>query len=114
MDEDGGVETSVVVDWNAVQTPIVKPRTAGKAVSLLLHVIKSLPTESHRPWGDGPAVLAAPESAVRAEFYRQYLVDSETDQKGAAEAKKKAFKRALTVAQPEHVMHREGWLWLSS
>jgi hypothetical protein len=113
-DEDGEVETSVVVDWKAAQVPIVKPKAPGKASALLLHVIKSLPTESHRPWADGLAVQAVPESAVRAEFYRQYLVNSETDQKGAAEAKKKAFKRALTAAQPEHVMHREGWLWLSS
>ena len=114
MDEDGDVETSVVVNWNAVQAPIVRPKVLGKGVSLLLHVIKSLPTESHRPWPDGPDVQAIPESAVRTEFYRQYLVDSETDQNGAAEAKKKAFKRATTAAQPVHVMHREGWLWLSS
>ena len=57
VDEDGDVDTSVVVDWDAVEAPIVKPKAPGKAASLLLHVIKSIPDRNpsaldrrtHRP-----------------------------------------------------------------
>jgi len=111
MDEDGDVVSSVVVDWDGVEATIVRPKTPGKASPLLLRVIKTIPPETHRPWADGPAVQAVPESAVRAEFYRQYPLAGETDKNKAAEARKKAFERALIAAK--HVMHRDGWIWLA-
>jgi len=113
VDKDGDVDSSVVVDWCAPRVPLIKDKTSSKSFALLLHVIKTMPTETHRSWPDGPAVQAVQESAVRAEFYRQYPSAGETDPKKVTDAKKKAFKRAVTAAQPKHVMHREGWMWLT-
>jgi hypothetical protein len=109
--EDGEVDSSIVVDWDAVRPSSNIKKTGGKAAALLLHVVATLPTQPHRPWPEGPAVQAVQEKAVREEFYKQYVVGGEPDPKKATEAKRRAYTRAMAAAQPKSLMQRDGWIW---
>jgi hypothetical protein len=69
------------------------------------------------PFPDGPLVKAVDIKLVRAEFYKEYPADGDTE-KQRGEAKKKAFNRAIKDAQARSligVRETEGvqYIWLA-
>jgi AAA domain len=58
------------------------------------------------PFPDGPLVKAVDIKLVRAEFYKQYPAEGDTE-KQRREATKKAFKRAIDSAQAQSLMGSE-------
>jgi hypothetical protein len=72
-----------------------------------------------RPWHDGPIVRAVEIDMVRQEFYRAYPAAEATDEKSKAEARRKAFRRAINDARERDIVCTrdiEGvtWIWLVS
>ena len=52
-----------------------------------------------RPFPDGPVVRAVDQEVTRVEFYRSYPASAEAEPQKRADARKKAFKRAIDDAQ---------------
>jgi hypothetical protein len=115
QDEDGERITSLTIDFSSAVPP-PSGEQSGKwpqSVRLLRKVLMTLlVTAGERilPYADGATVLAVQTEIVRAEFYKQSVAEN-------AEAKRKAFQRALLTAQGrELVAVREvsgvQWLWL--
>lgn len=102
QDRFGDPVTTCVVNWQNDREPMV---TAVKGKDPWTKSLKTLRDAINnalagsgkrvRPFGGaGPEVMAARQDDVRQEFYAAYPADGETDAQ-RAEAKKKAFKRAL-------------------
>src|SRR2546423_11382089 len=103
-DPDGDPITRTVIDWN---TPQQQPTDAGWSKSLLLlrRVLMTLLVDNGQdmqPFLDGPIVRACDLSPIRAEFEKQYVADGNDRQK--ADAKRKAFKRAVQDAQAKNLI----------
>lgn len=104
-DRWGDPITTCVVGWKVDQTGEPATATVKERWPTSLRVFRSSMTTAlieHgkpcRPYGnEGPEVRGVAESAVRAEFGKNYPTDGETE-KHRAEAKKKAFGRALKTA----------------
>lgn len=72
-----------------------------KSLRLLRKVLMNLLADCGkdvRPYTDGPVVRGADKETIRKEFYKEYPAEGDTP-KQKAEAKKKAFKRAIEDAQ---------------
>lgn len=99
----GDAVTTCVLSWQVAQG--AAPRPWRERWPRSLRVFRSSMAsaliehgQKLRPYGiEGPEVTAVAESKVRAEFIAAYPADGETDVK-RAEAKRKAFARALTSA----------------
>ena len=101
--------STLVIDWGATAEP---PATAkadprwSKSLRLLRQVLMNLLVDQgteQRIHADGPVLRTVNIEIVRAEFYRCYLADGDTEAK-KAEARKKAFKRAVEDAQGRGVI----------
>jgi hypothetical protein len=103
-------ETTLAVEW----APVAAKTAAGprrqqphshKAVVLHEALIEALDRHGieHRPYSDGPTVRAVDQDIIRAEFYRRYPAEGDTDEKRQA-ARQKAFKRAVEQAQTSHAI----------
>jgi len=118
-DEDGESITSLVIEFGDPATA-TKPKdkeSSSAGVRTLRRVMMAMLTdcgENITPFADGPTVRAVRQNLVRAEFYRQYPT-GEADQEHKAEARKKAFKRAIAnKAFVSREIEGTDWLWLST
>ena len=100
-DRLGDPVTTCVVNWQTdreIRPTATKKDPWTKSLKVLRDTIHNTLAGSGkrvRPFGnEGPEVMAASQEAVRQEFYDAYPADGETEAQ-RAEAKKKAFKRAL-------------------
>jgi hypothetical protein len=106
-DDDGAATTApVIVPLENVPKPEPKKPTkiVGKALTLLIDIIREFAVETIRPWND-LQVEAASVEAVRLEFYRRWTNES-------ADAKKHAFNRAINT--PRVIGVRDGKCWIIS
>jgi hypothetical protein len=100
IDSDGDPITRAVIDWS--DRPQTPERKWTKSLRLLQRVLEHVLAEIGReawPFPSGPAVHACELEAVRAEFYRQYVVDADGDQRMKTNARRQAFGRAIAAAQ---------------
>jgi hypothetical protein len=104
-DEDGEATETLVIEWG----DSTEPAATGpwpKSLKLLHRIIMALLADCGtdiRPFADGPVVRAIDEELVRAEFYKSYLADGDTEAKRAA-ARRKAFQRAVKDAQARNLV----------
>ena len=102
-----GVETTLVMDWQAPATAAKGKTTADdpwkkKSLRLLRQSLMNVLVEhgkETKPWADGPIVRAVDIEIVRKQFYRAYPAAEATDQKSKGEARRKAFARSITDAK---------------
>jgi AAA domain-containing protein/bifunctional DNA primase/polymerase-like protein len=122
LDEDGDEINSLVVDWNVVPPEMLsaeKSKGWPKSLRLLHRTIMSLLAgcgAEIRPWPDGSMVRGIDSEVVRAEFYKSYPAEGDTDTK-RNEARKKAFHRSIKDAQGRalvgvRVINGTTFLWL--
>jgi len=122
-DEDGDPINSLVIDWNVIPQETAdaeKDKRWPKSLRLLHRCIMALVADCGteiKPWADGPAVRALDERIVRAEFYKSYAADGDSEEKRAA-ARKKAFQRVIKDAQARsligiRVVNGTMFLWLA-
>jgi hypothetical protein len=108
-DEDGEPITRVVIDWD--KQVATKPDEArwSPSLQLLRRILMTMlvtASSDLTPFADGPVVRAVDRELVRAEFYKQHPADGDAKQK--AEARRKAFNRAVKDAQAKSlIMVRE-------
>jgi hypothetical protein len=106
-DKNGQPQTTLVIQWKqegaAVQKagadmwrPLVVFRDA------LFNVLVEQGIE-RRPFPDGPMIRAVDIELVRAEFYKRYPADGDTDAK-RQDARRKAFNRNLKKAQEQRLI----------
>ena len=109
IDKFGKPSSTLVIDWGSTNeapaTAKADPRWS-KSLRLLRQVLMNLLVDhgtDQRIHADGPVVRIVNVETVRAEFYRCYLADGDTEAKKAA-ARQKAFKRAIGDAQGRGVI----------
>lgn len=109
VDEDRDPITSLVVNWDAPQEMVTKPRK--KASSRSEKAMRDAINEALVTMGadvlvraDGPKVHAVEIKHAQAEFNRHYPVAPQADEAKAADAKRKAFERALDKLPAEFAM----------
>jgi hypothetical protein len=109
VDRDGDEITTLTIDWQTgpgEQKPKSKRRWS-KALQTLRRSLETALAEHGqvtRPFGsEGPQVRATDRESLRSEFYKSANIDSETEEK-KAEAKKKAFNRALNSALADELI----------
>jgi hypothetical protein len=107
MDRFGKPMSTLVIDWGAAADAPAAGRTDprwSRSLRLLRQVLMNLlvdqGTEQRIP-ADGPVVRTINLETVRAEFYRCYLADGDTETKKTA-ARRQAFNRAVHHAQADH------------
>jgi hypothetical protein len=108
VDRYGKPMSTLVIDWGATEQPATAKADPcwSKSLRLLRQVLMNLLLDQgteQRIYADGPMVRTVNTETVRAEFYRCYLADGDTEAK-KAEARKKAFKRAIDDAQSRGVI----------
>ena len=99
-DENGEPITSLVIEWSGQAAPAASDRHWGKSLRLLRRILMALLADDGkevRPFLDGPLVRACDLELVRGEFNKQYVAEGNDRQK--ADARRKAFQRAITGAQ---------------
>jgi hypothetical protein len=99
-DQFGKPMSTLVLDWGAAQAPQAAKDRWTKSLRLLRQVLMTILADHGRdrqPFADGPTVRACDLELVRDEFNRRYPADGPDRQK--ADARRKAFKRALLEAQ---------------
>jgi hypothetical protein len=110
IDDDGDPETRKVLDWDKSATTGA-PDASGwcPSLQLLRRILMSMLADAGievMPFADGPVVRAVDRELIRAEFYKQYPADG--DEKQKAEARRRAFSRAIKDAQAKSlIMVRE-------
>jgi AAA domain len=109
VDKFGKPVSTLVIDWDAtVQAPAAAkadPRWS-KSLRLLRQVLMNLLVDhgtDQRIHADGPVARTVNVETVRAEFYRSYLADGDSEAKKAA-ARRQAFNRAVNSARDEGVI----------
>ena len=115
-DEDGEPVTTLVIDWQTGSQAPRKPRWS-KALATLrksLMVVSVEKGENVRPYGaEGPMVRAVDRESLRAEYYKSWAGDSETEE-GLADARRQAFNRDLKRAAAEELIGvRDKLIWLA-
>jgi len=104
-DEDGNpttiwIASSEIIEAVAGAAPSTKPKKMNRGTRALRDAIaEALEAFGNKATVHGHSVRAVPLDRVREEFCRRHVVDS--DQEHAADAKRKAFKRALDDGLPE-------------
>lgn len=108
-DANGEPITSLAIEWSGQAAP-ASDRHWSKSLRLLRRILMTVLADNGkdvRPLPDGPMVRACDLTIVRTEFYKQYAVADGTSE-GKAQARKKAFQRAVATAQANGlVMTRE-------
>jgi hypothetical protein len=115
VDEDGDPDTSVAVDWDAAPRLVPKANSSkrpNKIHRIVVDMINDGHGEMRSPYSDMKPVKCIKIEDVRAEHYRQYSGDGDTDPKKIAEAKKKKWQRDMKAAEDNSVKVRDGWCWL--
>ena len=110
MDRFGKPMSTLVIDWGAAAADApaagrTDPRWS-RSLRLLRQVLMNLLVDQgteQRIHADGPVVRTVNLETVRAEFYRCYLADGDTETKKTA-ARRQAFNRAVHHAQAEGVI----------
>jgi hypothetical protein len=120
IDPDGDPITRVVIDWSKEATT-TKPADAGwsKSLRLLRRILMTMLADAGTemvPFADGPTVRAIDIERIRPEYYKQYAADG--DEKQKADARKKAFRRAVKDAQDKGLIatreiNRTQLVWLT-
>ena len=109
VDKFGKPVSTLVIDWGATADAPTAAKADprwSKSLRLLRQVLMNLLVDQgteQRIHADGPVVRTVNIETVRAEFYRCYLADGDTAAK-KADARKKAFKRAIDDAQGRGVI----------
>ena len=111
-------ETTLVVDWRAERrddAPRKQPWPTALCVfrDALLASLDGA-TERH-VFGDGPLVKAVNHESVRAQFYRRYAADGDSERKRQV-ARRQAFNRGLAYARERNLIGTEvsedvTWVW---
>jgi AAA domain len=107
-DPDGDEITRVVIDWEA-RAPQPADKDWAKSLQLLRRILMATLAdagEDVRPFGDGSMVRACDLALVKAEFQKQYVAEGADRQK--ADARRKAFQRAVKDAQAKALINRIG------
>jgi hypothetical protein len=108
-DRDGDPITTCVVDWaesSAIPPPKVKSGGWAPSLATLRRALIAVLAEHGqevRPSPDGAALRAADREVLRAEFYRIYATDGESQEQQKA-AKRKAFNRNLNDAANKYLI----------
>jgi AAA domain/Bifunctional DNA primase/polymerase, N-terminal len=111
VDKFGKPISTLVIDWAATgEAPAAAKAKAdprwSKSLRLLRQVLMNLLVDhgtEQRIHANGPIVRTVNIETVRAEFYRSYLVDGDSEAKKAA-ARRQAFNRAVNHAHAEGVI----------
>jgi hypothetical protein len=103
---DFGRDSTLVLDWldedQAAASTTAAPTKWAKSLRLLRQVLMTMLADvgkDIRPWADGPMVRAVDLEVARAEFYKSYPAAEAADAKSKAEARRKAFGRAIREAE---------------
>jgi len=123
VDADGEEIDSLAIDWNVIPQETAdaeKDKGWPKSLRLLHRAMMALLADCGtqvRPWPDGPAIRALDQEFVRAEFYKSYAAEGDTEDKRAA-ARRQAFHRGVKDAQERsligvRVIDRTTFLWLA-
>jgi hypothetical protein len=121
-DKHGKVQTTLVIEWKLEGVAFKKagaemwPRPLVVFGDALHNVLAEHGSEQ-RPFPDGPVVRAVDTDLVRAEFYKRYPADGDTEEKRQG-AKRRAYNRSLTSAQQRHligvaVVDKTTLIWLA-
>jgi hypothetical protein len=99
LDEDGDPIDTLVIDWN----PTTDPTAAAawpKSLRIFHRILIATLVSHGAPFEPQPGeiVQAVAQELVREAYYREYPADGDTEKK-RADAKKKAFGRAVKEAQ---------------
>ena len=104
-DACGSPITTLTIDWSASAAELTakSPEDGwAKSLKLLRRTMMNVLADhgiDQRPFPDGPVVRAVDQEVTRVEFYRSYPASAEAEPKKRADARKKAFKRAIDDAQ---------------
>jgi AAA domain-containing protein len=104
-DPDGEAITRVVIDWQSAPAQQTHgDKDWSKSLQLLRRILMAAMVDGVdvQPFLDGPIVRACGLDRVRAEFNKQYFADGDARQK--ADARRKAFKRAVADAQAKSLI----------
>jgi hypothetical protein len=118
----GETETTLAIDWasEGARTIVGESRPWSKSLRLFQQCLSTALADlgkQQRPYADGPIVQAVDMEAVRAEFQKSY--PAEGDDKQKHEAARKAFKRAILLAQGNkligvRILAGTTWVWLAT
>ena len=122
LDEDDEPLSSLVVDFSEAPVAASSADQDGawtRSLAVLRRIVMALLAdkgEMIRPSSEAPEVRAICAETVREEFYRQHLADSAGDKQ---EAKRKAYRRAVTTAQAKGLIDAreidgKEYLWLTT
>jgi hypothetical protein len=107
VDSKGRTVSTLKIIWSAEtiaaadgtkekRDPWLKSMSSRLLRKVLMNLIPDCGKDM-RPYPDGPTVRAIDKEVIRKEFYKEYPAEGDTP-KQKAEAKKKAFKRAIEDA----------------
>jgi hypothetical protein len=107
-DKNGNQQSTLIVEWKIEGAAVEKG--GGEKLSPSLTLFRDALIEvllesgiDFRPFADSAPVRAADNELIRAEFYRRYLSDGDTE-KQRQEARKKAYSRAVKSAQEKRLI----------
>jgi hypothetical protein len=108
LDKNGRLQTTLVVQWKVEGAAFRKsgaemwPRPLVGFRDALFNVLALYGSEQ-RPFPDGPMVCAVDTELVRAEFYKRYPADGDTEER-RQDARRKAYNRSVTGAQQRQLI----------
>jgi hypothetical protein len=103
MDRQGRQQTTLVIDWAITSQETTKAKKVkvdpwSKSLRRLRRCIANADGKRMAPYTDGPVVQVVNIEVVKAEFFKTYPADGDTEKK-RRDAKKKAWNRSIKDAQ---------------
>jgi hypothetical protein len=113
VDEIGIPLNTLTIEWiDAAAAPWMKPAQdkdpwRRKSLRTLRQTLMNVLVDHGKevkPWPNGPSVRAVDIEIVRSEFYRAHPAAEATDATDKAQARRKAFKRAIDDAKADNLI----------